>query len=64
MIINAKKIEEFELELEKNNPKTFLEKLSIFEDMARTVNLINKKKNLLNGLDEKIKIIKRLHLAK
>ena len=64
MIINPKKIEEFENKFERENPKSFLEKIAIYEDMLKTVNLLNKRTDLLAGLDEKIEIIKRLHLAK
>lgn len=54
----------FEIENDKKINNSYIERLKIFESMLEWKNRVLKDENPLNGLEEKIAIIKRLHSVK
>ena len=64
MVKNPEILEKFEIELEQQTNNSYLKRLQIFESMLAFKNYILKNEDPLEGLDEKIEIIKRLHRAK
>lgn len=61
MVTNPEILQKFEIELEQKINHSYSERLKIFEDMLRFKNSILKDANPLDGLDEKIDFIRRLH---
>jgi hypothetical protein len=64
MVKNPEILEKFELELEQKINHTYEERLKIFESMFEFKKQLMKNEDPLEGLAEKIEIIKRLHSAK
>ena len=64
MVKNPEILEIFELEYEQNTNNTYQQRLLIFESMMEFRNTVLKERDPLEGLEEKIEIIKRLHRAK
>lgn len=64
MVKNPEILEKFELEYELKTNNSYQKRLQIFESMLAFKNQVLKDQDPLEGLDEKIEIIKRLHRAK
>lgn len=64
MVKNPEILRSFELKLEKEINNTYPERLRIFESMLEFKNSIIRDEKPLEGIDEKIEIIKRLHSVK
>ena len=64
MVKNPEILEKFELELELKINNSYQKRLQIFDSMLAFKNKVIKNQDPLEGLDEKIEIIKRLHRAK
>ncbi|MCX6155231.1 MAG: hypothetical protein NT007_13840 [Candidatus Kapabacteria bacterium] len=61
MITNPDVLKKFELELEQKINNSYSDKLRIYESMAILRNEISPAASLLDGLDEKIEFVRRLH---
>lgn len=64
MVTNPEILLKFELELEQKTNNSYAQRLQMFESMFAFKNQVVKNANLLEGLEEKIEFIKRLHRAK
>ena len=64
MVKNHERLERFELDLELRTNNSYQTRLKMFESMWVFKNTILKNQDPLEGLEEKIEIIKRLHRAK
>lgn len=64
MVKNPEILEKFELEYEQKTNNTYEERLRIFESMLALKNQLLPNQDPLEGLDEKIEFVKRLHSAK
>ena len=64
MVKNHEILERFELDLELRTNNSYQTRLKMFESMWVFKNTILKNQDPLEGLEEKIEIIKRLHRAK
>jgi hypothetical protein len=64
MVKNPEILEKFELEYEMKTNNSYATRLRIFESMIAFRNTVCKDIDPMDGLDEKIEIIKRLHRAK
>lgn len=64
MVKNPEILEQFEREMEQKINNSYQERLRIFEGMLKFRNPVLKDRDPLEGLEEKIEIIKRLHGTK
>lgn len=64
MVRNAEILLDFELKLEQELNNSYEDRLKIFESMLEFRNLVLKNENPLEGLTEKVELIRMLHCAK
>jgi len=64
MVKNPDILQEFEYNLEQTINNSFEKRLQMYESMHVFKNTLIPNQNLLDGLSEKIELIRRLHCAK
>ena len=64
MVNNPEILEKFELDYEQKTNNSYQERLRIYEGMIALKNQLLPNQDPLEGLDEKIEFVKRLHSAK